>query len=122
MAQKTIPQLKADKDANINSNGVNGNTGANHNSFLEDFLDSVINRNSDALSIVTNVYRAASEAITTSDTQITFSTPLASNVYEIGIFDNNGIGFEEPFDKQVGGFKIKGLSNGTIIYQVFLTN
>ena len=122
MAVKTKAQLKAFNDANIDANGVNAITGPIHNTMNEDIIDSFVNIASDPLSIVTNVYRSASEAITTSETQITFSSPLASNLYQIGIFDNNGIGFEEPFDKQTTGFKIKGLSNGTIIYQVFLTN
>lgn len=122
MAVRSKSQLKAFNDANINTNGVNAITGAIHNTMDEDIIDSMVNVVDDALSIVTNVYRSDSEAITTSDTQITFSSPLASNLYQIGIFDNNGIGFEEPFDKQTTGFKIKGLSNGTIIYQVFLTN
>lgn len=122
MATRTKSQLKAFNDANIDANGVNAITGPIHNTMNEDIIDSYVNTSDDALSIVTNVYRATSEAITTSNTQITFSTPLASNLYEIGIFDNNGIGFEEPFDKQTTGFKIKGLSNGTIIYLVILTN
>jgi len=122
MAQKTTVQLKAEKDANINTNGVNAITGGNHNTFLENLLDSLINKSSDSLSIVTNVYRSASEAIITSPTQITFSSPLSSNVYEIVISDNNGIGFTDITDKQTTGFKITGLSNGTIIYMVFLTN
>lgn len=122
MAVKSKSQLKAFNDANINTNGVNAITGAFHNEMDEDIIDSMVNVVDDALSIVTNVYRADSAAITTSDTQITFSTPLVSNAYQIDISDNLGIGFEEPFDKQTTGFKIKGLSNGTIGYFVILTN
>lgn len=122
MAIRTTAQLKAFNDANINTNGVNAITGALHNTMDEDIIDSMVNKSTDALSIVTNVYRAKSAAITTADTQITFTTALANNLYEIGIFDTAGIGFEEPFDKQTTGFKIKGLSNGTIIYFVILTN
>ena len=44
MAVKTIAQLKAFKDANLNQNGINSNTGANHNTFLEDLLDSILDR------------------------------------------------------------------------------
>lgn len=48
MANKTTAQLRAYKDANITSNGINSNTGANHNTFLEDLLDSIANRTTDA--------------------------------------------------------------------------
>lgn len=122
MAQRNKAQLKDFADANINTNGVNAITGALHNTMLTDLIDSLLNTTDDALSIVTNVYRSAAAAITTSETQITFSTPLPSNVYEISISDNNGVGFENITDKQVGGFKITGLTNGTIIYFVILTN
>lgn len=48
MANKTTAQLKAYKDANITSNRINSNTGANHNTFLENLLDSIANRTTDA--------------------------------------------------------------------------
>lgn len=121
MAQRTKAQLKAFADTNINTNGVNAITGDLHNEMLTDLIDSMLNTSDDILSIVTNVYRSASAAITTSETQITFSTALSSNNYEVTIFDN-GIGFENITDKQAAGFKITGLSNGTIIYFVILTN
>jgi len=122
MAVRSKSQLKAFNDANINTNGVNAISGALHNTMDEDIIDSMVNVVDDALSIVTNVYRSASEAITDSETQITFSTPLANNLYEVTIFDGDGIGFENITDKQATGFKITGLSNGTIIYFVILTN
>lgn len=122
MAVKTKSQLKDFADANFNANGVNSNTGANANTLVKDMIDSVVNTSDDALSIVTNVYRSASKAITTSPTQVTFSTPLANNLYEIVIFDPAGVGFENITDKQTTGFKITGLSPGTIIYFVILTN
>lgn len=122
MTQRTTVQLKTFNDANINTNGINAITGALHNEMDNDIIDSMVNKSTDSLSIVTNVYRAKSEAITSGINQITFSTPLASAVYEVGIFDNAGIGFDEPFDKQTTGFKIEGLSNGTLIYFVILTN
>ena len=122
MAVKTKAQLKAFNDANIDANGVNAITGPIHNTMNEDIIDSFVNTASDPLSIVTNVYRSASAAITTSQTQITFSTALASNLYEVVIFDEVGIGFENITDIQTTGFKITALSNGTIIYFVILTN
>lgn len=122
MAQKTTTQLKAFNDANINTNGINAITGALHNEMDNDIIDSMVNKNTDSLSIVTNVYRSASAAITDSETQITFSSPLASSLYEVTIFDGDGIGFENINDKQTTGFKITGLSDGNIIYFVILTN
>lgn len=122
MAVKTKAQLKLFADANITSNGVNSNAGADHNTMLNDLIDSLLNTTDDVLSIVTNVYRSASAAITTSQTQITFSTALLNNNYEVSIFDGNGVGFENITDKQTTGFKITGLTNGTIIYFVILTN
>ena len=122
MALKTKAQLKSFNDANINTNGVNAITGALHNTMNEDIIDSFVNISSDPLSIVTNVYRSASKAITTSQTQITFSTALANNLYEVVINDPTGVGWENITDKQTTGFKITGLSNGTIIYFVILTN
>ena len=121
MALKTKAQLKAFADANINTNGVNAITGALHNTMLTDLIDSLLNLQDDALSIVTNVYRSASAAITESETQIIFSSALANNLYEIIIFDN-GVGFVNITDKQTTGFKITGLSDGTIIYLAILTN
>ena len=122
MAVKTKAQLKTFADANITSNGVNSNDGGDHNTMLTDLIDSMLNTSDDTLSIVTNVYRSASAAITTSVTQITFSTALPSNLYEISITDASGVGFEKITDKQATGFKITGLTNGTIIYFVILTN
>lgn len=122
MAVKTKTQLRAFNDANIDANGINAITGPIHNTMNKDIIDSMVNTVSDPLSIVTNVYRSESEAITTSETQITFSTPLASNLYQVVIFDPSGIGFEDINDEQTTGFKITGLSNGTIIYFVILTN
>lgn len=122
MSQKTTVQLKAEKDANINTNGVNAITGAIHNTFLENLLDSLVNKSSDALSIVTNVYRAATETIGTTSTLVEFSSPMPSAFYEIIIFDTNGIGAEKPTNKLAASFKIKGLTAGDIIYLVILTN
>ena len=122
MAQKTKAQLKSFADANINTNGVNAITGALHNTMLTDLIDSYFNKSDDAFSIVTNVYRAASAAITSSETQITFSSALANNLYEVVINDPTGVGWENITDKQKEGFKITGLSSGNIIYFVILTN
>lgn len=122
MAQKTKAQLKTFADANINTNGVNAITGALHNTMLTDLIDSYFNKSDDAFSIVTNVYRAASAAITSSETQITFSSALANNLYEVVINDPAGVGWENITDKQKEGFKITGLSSGNIIYFVILTN
>lgn len=47
MAQKTTTELKAYKDANINTNHTNSITGAIHNLFLENLLDSLVNKVSD---------------------------------------------------------------------------
>lgn len=122
MAQKTKAQLKSFADANINTNGINAITGALHNTMLTDLIDSYFNKSDDAFSIVTNVYRAASAPITTSETQITFSSALANNLYEVVINDPAGVGWENITDKQKEGFKITGLSSGNIIYFVILTN
>ena len=122
MAIKTKAQLKAFNDSNINTNGANAITGALHNTMNDDIIDSFVNKSDDSLSIVTNVYRSKSAAITTSASQITFSTALANNLYEVIIFDPNGVGFENITDKQTTGFKVTGLTAGTIIYMVILTN
>ena len=122
MALKTKAQLKAFADANFNANGVNSNTGANANTLVKDVIDSYVNVSDDSLSIVTNVYRSASAAITTSVTQITFSSALANNLYEVVINDPAGVGWENITDEQTTGFKITGLSSGNIIYFVILTN
>ena len=122
MSLKTTVQLKAFADANINTNGVNSITGALHNTMLNDLADSLLNKTTDSLSIVTNVYRSAVATIGTSSTLVTFSTPLPSAAYEIIIFDTNGIGTEKPTNKLAASFKIKGLTAGDIIYFVILTN
>ena len=122
MSQKTTAELKAFADANIDTNGVNAITGSLHNTMLTNLIDSMVNKSTDSLSIVTNVYRSASAAITASETQITFSSALANNLYEVVINDPAGVGWENITDKQTTGFKITGLSSGTIIYFVILTN
>ena len=122
MAQRTKAQLKDFANANINTNGINAITGALHNTMLTDLIDSLLNTTDDALSIVTNVYRSDLATISTSSTQITFSTALASANYQIVIVDPNGIGTEKPTNKLATGFKIKGLTAGDIIYFVILTN
>ena len=122
MSQKTRSQLTDFANANINTNGVNAITGALHNQMLTDLIDSMINSVTDSLSIVTNVYRAATVAIGTSSTLVSFSSPLPSANYEIIIFDTNGIGTEKPTNKLASSFKIKGVTAGDIIYLVILTN
>ena len=122
MSVKTKVQLKAFADANITSNGVNSNSGGDHNTMLTDLIDSMVNSVTDSLSIVTNVYRAATVTIGTSSTLVTFSSPMPSANYEIIIFDTNGIGTEKPTNKLAASFKIKGLTAGDIIYLVILTN
>ena len=122
MALRTTAQLKTFNDANINTNGVNAITGALHNEMDEDIIDSMVNKSTDALLIVTNVYRSDLATIGTSSTQITFSTALPNANYQIVIVDPNGIGTEKPTNKLATGFKIKGLSAGDIIYFVILTN
>ena len=122
MAVKNKSQLKDFANANINTNGVNAITGALHNTMLNDLIDSMLNTSDDALSIVTNVYRSALATIGTSSTLVTFSSPLPSANYEIIIFDTNGIGTEKPTNKLAASFKIKGITDGDIIYFVILTN
>ena len=122
MSQKTRSQLTDFANANINTNGVNAITGALHNTMLIDLIDSLVNKSTDSLSIVTNVYRAATVAIGTSSTLVTFSSPLPSANYEIIIFDTNGLGTEKPTNKLAASFEIKGLTAGDIIYLVILTN
>lgn len=56
MASKTTAQLKAEKNLNITSNGTNSNTGANHNAFLENLLDSIVNKTTDAALLSLNAY------------------------------------------------------------------
>lgn len=121
MTQKTTAQLTTDNDANINTNGVNAITGALHNTMNKDMIDSMLNKSTDTLLIVANVYRAGTKAITTAQTQITFSLPaLASNNYQVMIIDSDGVGWGDITDKQTTGFKITGLSSGTIGWAVFL--
>lgn len=122
MAVKNKADLKSFADANINTNGVNSITGGLHNTMLTDLIDSMLNSVTDSLSIVTNVYRAATVAIGTSSTLVTFSSPLPSANYEIIIFDTNGLGTEKPTNKLAASFEIKGLTAGDIIYLVILTN
>lgn len=74
-------------------------------------------------SVIANLlHRIGDKAITTSETQITFSSPLASNDYVIEIIDDDAVGYEKPTDIQASGFKIKGLSSGTINYVATLRN
>lgn len=72
--------------------------------------------------ILRSFFRAATEAITTSETQITFSSPLPNANYQLKIIDDDGTGYEKPTDLQASGFKIKGLSNGNIGYMAILNN
>lgn len=48
MASKTTAQLKSEKNSNINTNAINSITGAIVNAFLENLLDSIANRTTDA--------------------------------------------------------------------------
>ncbi len=48
MASKSTALLKTEKDTNINTNGINSITGALVNAFLENLLDSIANRTTDA--------------------------------------------------------------------------
>lgn len=72
--------------------------------------------------ILRNFFKAGSKAITTAETQVTFSSSLPNTNYQINIIDNNGVGHEAPYDLQITGFKIKGLTAGTIGYIAILNN
>lgn len=72
--------------------------------------------------ILRSFFRAATEAITIAETQITFSSPLPSANYQLKIIDDEETGYEKPFDIQVTGFKIKGLTDGNIGYMAILNN
>lgn len=122
MAVKTTAQLKAFLTANININGVSAITGALLNTMLEDMIDSLLNRISDVTDLATKIYRSNIVSITTSTTQVTFSSSIGTTSYQALILDPNGVGFEAPFDLQETGFKIKGLTNGDIIYLIILNN
>jgi len=122
MAIKTETQLLAFLDANIDTNGVNAITGAILNTMLRDMIESLLNKISDATDLATNIYRTGSEAITTSETQITFTSDIGTTSYRVVIEDLNGVGFENITDKQTTGFKITGLTNGTIDYFAFINN
>ncbi len=123
MAQKTAAELIAFIDANIDTNGVNAITGAQMNTILKDLVDSVVNKSSDSLLIVTNVYRSAEVAVVKDvQKQITFSSALANNLYDVVISDTEGLGFEGIIDKQTTGFKITPLGTGNLIYFIILTN
>lgn len=122
MAQKTRADLITFLDANIDTNGINAITGAIENTMLRDIIDSCVNIQSDGQVDATNLYRSGTKALTTVEAQVTFSSDLANNNYEVIITDPNGIGWENITDKQVGGFKITGLSSGTIGFLVILNN
>ena len=122
MALKTTAQLKAFADANIDTNGVNSITGALMNTMLTDIIDSMVNKSTDSGELATNIYRSGSKLLTTSPTQITFSTALSSNSYRVVIEDPNGVGWENITDKQTTGFKITGLTAGTITFFAILNN
>ena len=122
MAQTTRADLIAFLDANIDTNGTNAITGAIMNTMLRNMIDSDVNIQSDGQVDATNLYRSGAQAITTTQTQVTFSSDLANNNYEVFIIDPNGTGWENITDKQVGGFKITGLSSGTIGFLVILNN
>lgn len=122
MAQKTRAELQAFADANINTNGTNAITGALHNEMLTDLIDSGVNILSDGQVDATNLYRSGTQALTTAQTQITFSSALANNNYEIFIIDPLGIGWENITNKLATGFKITGLSSGTIGFLAILNN
>jgi len=123
MAQRTAAELKAFADANIASNGSNAITGDLHNQMLTDIIDSMVNKSSDSLLIVGNVYRSAEVAVVKDvEKQITFSTALANNLYDVVISDTEGLGFDNITDKQTTGFKITPFGTGNLIYFIILSN
>ena len=88
-----------------------------------DLIDSIVNFIDDRLKIAINLYRSGSKVLIKDiEVQITFSSVLDNNNYEIIPIDPNGVGWENINDKLVTGFKITGLSNGTIGYLVILNN
>lgn len=120
--ERTITELIDFIDANIKTNGINAITGAILNTILKDMVVSDVNKLSDGQVDATNLYRSGAQVLTTAQTQITFTSALANNNYEVFIIDPNGTGWENITDKQVGGFKITGLSSGTIGFLVILNN
>lgn len=123
MAVRTTAQLKAFLTANINTNGVNAITGALLNTMLEDMIDSLLNKISDSTDIATAIYRSGTQVLVKDvEAQITFSSDIGTTSYRVIIADPNGVGTENITDKQTTGFKITGLTNGTITFFVFLNN
>lgn len=120
--QRTAAELIDFIDANINTNGINAITGANMNTILKDMVVSDVNKLSDGQVDATNLYRSGTKALTTVQTQVTFTSDLATNNYEIFIIDPLGIGWENITDKQKTGFKITGHSSGTIGFLAILNN
>jgi len=66
--------------------------------------------------------RVGEVAIAKAQTQVNFTSDLGSANYQVFITDSDGVGWKKITDKQVGGFKITGLSVGTIGFQAILNN
>lgn len=120
---KTTAELIAYVDANINTNGTNAITGAIMNTFLKDLINSIVNKLSDSGELATHIYRSGTKLLV-KDTpvQITFSSTLSSASYRVIIEDPNGVGWENITDKLATGFKLTGLTAGTVTYFVILNN
>jgi len=76
----------------------------------------------DLVGVTAPAPRVGTVAITKSQTQVNFTSDLASANYQVFITDSDGVGWKKITDKQVGGFKITGLSVGTISFQAILNN
>lgn len=105
---QTKSQLKSFADANLKSNGVNSNTGANHNTMLNNIIDSMLTASDNVLDLISGVARINSFTLLAGVTQITFSSALPNNNYQVWIQDH-GLGHHTITDIQTTGFKVTGI-------------
>ena len=123
MASQTRAQLTTFITNNITTNGSNAITGAQMNTILQDLIDSCLNLTDDSTSLALDIYRTASVAVVKDVVeQVTFSTPLTSNSYQVFFSDPDGLGTELVTDLQTTGFKFTTLATGNITYLVMLNN
>lgn len=125
MAAKTTAQLKTDLAAQIAANGSNAITGDILNTFLDDFLDSVVNKSSDSNDLATKAYKSNVKAVTnTNNIQITFVTDMGTANYKVVFTDESSVlaVATSPHDILSTGFQIDGTGVGNVTWFAFIDN
>lgn len=124
MASKTTAQLTTENTNNMADNGSNAIDAAANRTLLQNIIDSMVNKSSDATALATNAYKTNDKLLSNSnDIQITFGTAFPTALYKVFFYDPSGVlKSTSPHDILTTGFQVDGSGAGTIEWLAITDN